>query len=143
MLYDLLILAALWLLTGFIYLLIVGVNEQRDAQTLQLTLLPLLLIVTGAFYTWFWRHGGQTLGMRAWRLIVIDGRTLSGTPPTLTQCLIRFLSACLSLASLGLGYGWVLIDPAKATWHDHLSETRTLVISREENRLRHFNRQNT
>jgi uncharacterized RDD family membrane protein YckC len=37
-----------------------------------LTLMRLYLIgVIGAFYVYFWTHGGQTLGMKAWRLQVI------------------------------------------------------------------------
>lgn len=42
------------------------------------TVLQVLLFVVGlGFFGWFWVHGGQTLGMRAWRLQV---RRLDGAP---------------------------------------------------------------
>jgi uncharacterized RDD family membrane protein YckC len=36
-------------------------------------LFPLyLLSVSFVFYGWFWTHGGQTLGLRAWKLRLLD-----------------------------------------------------------------------
>jgi uncharacterized RDD family membrane protein YckC len=43
------------------------------------TVLQVLLFAVGlGFFGWFWVHGGQTLGMRAWRLQVrrLDGAAL-------------------------------------------------------------------
>ncbi|PIE82950.1 MAG: hypothetical protein CSA09_04480 [Candidatus Contendobacter odensis] len=53
-----------------------------------------LLLVCFLFYGGFWMHGGQTLGMRAWRLRVQqrDGRSIHWQ-----QALLRFLSASLWL----------------------------------------------
>lgn len=50
------------------------------------------------FFGWFWTHGGQTLGMRAWkiRLQRYDGATI-----TWWQALIRFLLAGLWLLPVG------------------------------------------
>lgn len=38
-----------------------------------------LFVVTAAYFIWFWRHGGQTLAMKTWRIRVvnIDGGALS------------------------------------------------------------------
>ncbi len=49
------------------------------------------------FYGWFWTHGGQTLGMRAWKLRLQrdDGGTI-----TWWQALARFLLASLWLLPL-------------------------------------------
>lgn len=54
-----------------------------------------LLLVCFFFYAGFWRHGGQTLGMRAWRLQIqrADGQTVSWR-----QALVRFLVSGLWLA---------------------------------------------
>lgn len=134
MVYDLLILAALWLLVGFAFLAIRGADiAQREPAALQTELFPLLLLGTFAFYSWFWMHGGQTLGMRAWRLQVVDAH-LDGRPVNLVQCLSRFLIALISLSAFGLGYLWVLISPSGDSWHDSFSGTRTLVLPKEENR---------
>lgn len=134
MVYDLLILAALWLLVGFAFLAIRGADiAQREPAALQTELFPLLLLGTFVFYSWFWMHGGQTLGMRAWRLQVVDAH-LDGRPVNLVQCLSRFLIALISLSAFGLGYLWVLISPSGDSWHDSFSGTRTLVLPKEENK---------
>jgi uncharacterized RDD family membrane protein YckC len=133
MVYDLLILVAIWLLIGFLHAAIRGVDQIDNPANLRLTLFPFLLGGTFLFYAWFWIHGGQTLGMRAWRLQVVDAH-LDGRPLNLLQCLSRFLVALLSLSTFGLGYLWVLVSPSGDTWHDSLSGTRTLLLPKEENK---------
>jgi uncharacterized RDD family membrane protein YckC len=83
-----------------------------------------LLLVCAGFYTWFWVHGGQTLGMRAWRLRLVsrDGGPVSGG-----QAFTRFLAALLSLICAGAGFLWALVDPEGLAWHDRLSRTRLSV----------------
>ena len=79
-----------------------------------------LVVVSFFFYGWFWTHGGQTLGLRAWKLTVLtqDKKTLDWT-----QALVRFVTASVSLGFFGLGYLWILIDKDRRGWHDHLSKT--------------------
>jgi uncharacterized RDD family membrane protein YckC len=84
-----------------------------------------LFLSPAVFFGWFWTHGGQTLGMRAWRLKLLDS---SGNPVTWRQSLIRYGAAWLSLLALGLGYIWVWIDPQGLSWHDRLSGTRLVVL---------------
>ena len=79
-----------------------------------------LFVVIAAFFAWFWTHGGQTLGMTAWRL---ELRSATGGPVTLTQALIRFTTAWLSLGALGLGFVAGALDRRKRTWHDRLAGT--------------------
>jgi len=86
-----------------------------------------LLIVIG-FFTWFWTHGGQTLGMRAWRLKLLSR---DGQAVTLRQALVRLAGALLSLLPAGLGLLWVLIDPQRCAWHDRLSDTRLIVLPKK------------
>lgn len=134
MVYDALIVIAIWFLVTFAYLGVRGVDiATTRPQALQTELFPLLLLATFAFYSWFWMHGGQTLGMRAWRLQVVDAH-LDGRPLNLLQCLSRFLIAIISLSAFGLGYLWVLISPSGDTWHDTISGTRTLLLPKEENK---------
>ena len=76
-----------------------------------------------AFYLWFWTHGGQSLGMRAWKLRVV---TDEGRPLAYKDALVRYMAACLSLAALGLGFAWQLWDRDGLTWHDRLSGTRLI-----------------
>ena len=79
-----------------------------------------LFLVCFSFYAWFWMHGGQTLGMRAWRLRL---QRPDGQPVTLWQALLRFMAAIPSLALAGLGLFWMLVDRDKMAVHDRISES--------------------
>ncbi len=77
------------------------------------------------FFSAFWRKGGQTLGMQAWRVKLVDEQ---GEIPGMGRCLLRCLAALVSLAPAGLGYWWCLVDRRKRYWHDHLSGTHLLLL---------------
>lgn len=86
-----------------------------------------LLTCLTAFFCYFWLKGGQTIGMRAWRLRVVNHQ---GEGISAIQALIRFYA---SLA--GLGNLWVLVDwKNKQSLQDYLAKTRTVVLSKEANR---------
>lgn len=80
-----------------------------------------LWLVTAAYSVASWRLGGQTLGMRPWRLRVVaaDGGEL-----TWRALLIRFAVGNLSLLLGGLGFWWAWLDREGLTWHDRVSGTR-------------------
>ena len=79
-----------------------------------------LFLLCFSFYAWFWLHGGQTLGMRAWRLRL---QQPDGHPVTLWQVLLRFMAAIPSLAFAGLGLFWMLVDRDSMAVHDRISES--------------------
>jgi len=79
-----------------------------------------LLLISFIFYAWFWTHGGQTLGLRAWKIAVL---TLEQKPITWQQAALRFSGAILSWAAFGLGFWWILFDKNRYGWHDYLSKT--------------------
>ena len=79
-----------------------------------------LFLIWFVFYTWFWTHGGQTLGMQAWKLRL---QRREGGPVTLWQALLRSLVAFPSLLLFGLGMLWMLVDRDRMTWHDRFSES--------------------
>ncbi len=108
------------------YQLITGGPFPHD-QAVYLWLERLYLLgVAGAFFVYPWTHGGQTLGMRAWKIRVTgaDGRAL-----TAATAWRRFLWAIPSLLPLGLGLWWSLIDRDRRAWHDRLSGTRVIRAS--------------
>ncbi len=88
-----------------------------------------LFLVAFFFFAWFWTHGGQTLGMRAWRIRV---QQRDGSPITLWQALLRFLGALASWACLGLGFLWILFDQERQSWHDRFSETILVMTPRRK-----------
>jgi uncharacterized RDD family membrane protein YckC len=87
----------------------------------------LVLAFSAAYFVISWRRGGQTIGMRAWRLRVVRS---DGRPLDTRQALVRFGISLLSLAAVGLGFFWALIDAQNRTWHDIAAET--LVVRLEK-----------
>jgi uncharacterized RDD family membrane protein YckC len=79
-----------------------------------------LFLICFSFYAWFWLHGGQTLGMRAWRLRL---QRPDGQPITVWQALLRFMAAIPSLLPAGLGLFWMLVDRDRMAVHDRISES--------------------
>jgi uncharacterized RDD family membrane protein YckC len=58
---------------------------------------PLQLLVVAAYFVVSWLRGGQTLGMRPWRIRVVAD---NGAPLSVQQALIRVLVAALPLLFL-------------------------------------------
>jgi uncharacterized RDD family membrane protein YckC len=114
MVYDGLLILAIWMVT--LFLLVALSNAAVGGPVVQ----SLLFIELFGFYTYFWVFKGQTLGMLAWRLSITS---TTGHRMTLIQVVLRFVAALASFACLGLGYLWILIDPAKRAWPDMFSDT--------------------
>lgn len=117
--YDLLLLAALLMLAATPVVLI-G-NGTPTSSLGRIAYQAYLLAVMFGFFGWFWTHGGQTLGMRAWRLRLINA---GSGPVTWKQAFKRFMAAGVSLMVLGLGFLWIFHDRERCAWHDRLSGTR-------------------
>jgi uncharacterized RDD family membrane protein YckC len=79
-----------------------------------------LLCVSFLFYGWFWTHGGQTLGLKAWKLQVLTSDKKS---ITWQQAFLRFSSAIISWSVFGLGFIWSLANKDKRCLHDVFSKT--------------------
>lgn len=86
-----------------------------------------LILVCFAYLAGFWRYGSMTLGMRAWRVRIVsnDGNRISWP-----RCLLRFLTALVSLAAFGLGFLWALLDKKKRCWHDLAGNTTLVKIDK-------------
>lgn len=77
------------------------------------------------YLAWCWRHGGVTLGMRAWRVRLVNDRGSDrAAPPGWGQCLVRYGVSLVSAAALAAGFAWSLIEARRRTWHDIASGTR-------------------
>lgn len=76
-----------------------------------------------ALFGWFWTHGGQTLGLRAWKLRVVNAQ---GGNLDWQQAFMRFAWSLFSWLALGVGFWIAIFDPDKLTWHDRLSRTRLI-----------------
>lgn len=118
--YDSLVLLAVLLIASVPVVLLVG-GAQDDSQAYRAALQVYELLVGFAFFGGFWRFGGQTIGMRAWRIRVVD---LEGETIGWRDAAVRYIVALFSWTCLGLGFLWALVDGEKRTWHDIVSRTR-------------------
>lgn len=101
--------------------LLLPLNNGQAFERDQLFYPLYLMTVSFFFFAWFWTHGGQTLGMRAWKIKV---NTLENRPIGWGQALARFILALISWGICGLGFLWILVHPRNMSWHDILSKTR-------------------
>jgi uncharacterized RDD family membrane protein YckC len=120
--YDLLLVAAVWMLITLIVIVLRG-GEAISPGALSYQLL--LFVIAAAFYISSWLRGGQTLGMRAWRIRLEKN---SGAAIDLRTGLLRFATGLLTIASGGVGLMWLWIDRDGLTWHDRLAGTRVIVL---------------
>ena len=139
-LYDSLLAASVWVAAHLIGFIVIALSVQlslidvsrfggdigeylRHQQWYSLYLLTSVAL----FFMWFWTHGGQTLGMKAWRLRV---QNEDGSPIHLRQAIVR---VCFALG--GLGNLFILFDPKnKRALHDRLSDSVVIVLPKGENR---------
>ncbi|NJM33314.1 MAG: RDD family protein [Limnobacter sp.] len=75
-----------------------------------------LFLVIGAYFAWFWRHGGQTLAMKTWHLRLIQE---NGLPASWVQCMLRYLLCCM-FTPTGLGFIYSCFDPNRQFPQDRL-----------------------
>jgi len=115
--YDLLLLGSIFF---FGTLIIMPFNAGQPIEHGNLPYNIYLLVITYLYFTWQWTHGGQTLGMRAWkiRLQRQDGGNVGWRNASL-----RFLLALLSGLAFGAGFFQALIDPDRLAFHDRYSHT--------------------
>jgi uncharacterized RDD family membrane protein YckC len=134
--YDVLIVVAIVMVVGLLCQLATGGNLIRTGETVAGTSGSQAIQGAGvaAYLIRSWRRGGQTLGMRPWRIRITrdDGGT-----PTLQQALIRVLVAAAPLVLLLLApvlglratlwtllavwAGWFAVavfDPRRRALHD-------------------------
>lgn len=123
--YDLLLLAAVWMLVTLIVIVLRG-GEAISPGALPYQLL--LFIIAAAFHISSWLRGGQTLGMRAWRIRV---EKRSGGAIDLRTGLLRFAAGMLTVLSCGAGLLWLWVDRDRLTWHDRLAGTRVVLLPKQ------------
>ena len=123
--YDSVLLLALLILFSIPWVMLA---KNLDFQaTWGLRLIATSLVVS--FYLYFWRDRQQTLGMTTWRLKLVDA---NGNKPNTAQCITRLCAALFSIACLGLGYLWMLVDKNQMTWHDKLSKTELILLPKKK-----------
>ena len=131
MLYDTLLVLPLIMLAvalslGLYVALVKLTGGVADPDSLSPALRQVIIVVTViGFFSIFWVKNGQTLGMQAWRLKLVS---FDGGKPSLWQAVRRCVGAAISIACLGMGYWWRLLDRNQRYWHDYLSDTELVLL---------------
>jgi uncharacterized RDD family membrane protein YckC len=73
------------------------------------------------YFPFCWARGGQTLGMRAAGIRVVNDR--DGSRIGWGAALLRLLGWWVSGAVFYLGFVWILIDKRRRGWHDLIAGT--------------------
>ena len=111
-LYDSLLLVSVFFLVTAIAL------SMNDGQAIEHFSYKFILFGIGyLFFDWFWRHGGQTLGMRAWKLQL---KTQNGAKITRIQTLNRYVSGTFLF---GFTFVFILFSQRKEALHDRISKS--------------------
>jgi RDD family. len=135
LLYDLWPVLALWMLLSAAFTLgyyLAGHGARENIppfSPLQFLLWLGCWMITGAYAVLSWRRGGQTLGMRPWRLQVVSAQP---GLPAWKALWLRYAVATLSLLLGGLGFWWAWVDREKLTWHDRASGTRMIRLPKRK-----------
>lgn len=131
--YDLWPVVALWMLASlaFTVAFTAGGHASRENiapfSALQWLLWLVCWCLTGAYALLSWRRGGQTLGMRPWRLKLVG---TGEAAPHWRALAIRYAVGSVSLLLGGLGFWWAWIDRDRLTWHDRASGTRMVRLAK-------------
>jgi uncharacterized RDD family membrane protein YckC len=136
--YDLLAVVAIVMVVGLLCQLATGGHVvAADNHSIAWWYSPLQGLVVAAYFVFSWRRGGQTLGMRPWKIRVSD---LAGHPIDHRTAFIRLVVGALPLLLLALYAvaplrvalwapvaGWAVIllpaafDPRRRALHDMAS----------------------
>ena len=133
--YDAFPVVALWLLLSALFTAAFTLAGHGERETiapfsaLQLLLWLACWLVTGAYAVLSWRRGGQTLGMRPWRLRLVAA---DGGPASTRAACVRFGVGTLSLLAGGLGFWWAWLDRERLAWHDRASGTRIVRVEKKK-----------
>ena len=134
--YDILVVTAVLMLAGGIAMAIISLllhfnilnlDPFEDVSTYltqhiiasSIYTLYLCCVIVG-FYTYFWTHGGQTLGMRAWKLKL---QNKDGTPIKLSQAFIRVTTAILGFGNL------LAFNTKRRAFQDIMSQCEMIVTT--------------
>ena len=128
-----LVVPIIMLTTALIMGLYVTILPPPAAQT-DIVALPPAAVQSGAllsvalFYFIFWRRGGQTLGMQAWRIKLVD---LTGARADAGQLITRLLAATLAYGLFGFGLAWRFVDRDGLYLHDRMSGTKLVQLPKK------------
>lgn len=143
LLYETLLLAALWVAAGFALLPFISASAAGRATDLTVLALPERLLsfgyyftIAALYFTWSWSAGRRTLAMKTWRLVLMQA---VGGPLPYKRAMVRYcvawfgpLAGAAAYAGMGrwgwalvaTNYAWAALDPERQFLHDRVAGTR-------------------
>ncbi|SNU84072.1 membrane protein [Pandoraea sputorum] len=144
MVYESLLLFGVLFLAGYLFS---ALTQQRSGLMYRHAMQTWLFLVLGAYFVWFWTHGGQTLAMKTWKIRLVDAH---GSPVRPGRAVLRYVLAWLWVLpamaldwalgltgwnSVALLAGWLVIwalamrvMPDHQFVHDRLAGTRLVSV---------------
>lgn len=116
--YDCLLLLAVLFIASFLF---IAFTHTLQSPAIRPIFQAYIVFVSGTYFLWFWLHGGQTLPMKTWKIILLD---LNGNPISLKRGILRFAIATIGIGLFGLGILWALVDPDRQFLHDRLAGSK-------------------
>ena len=81
----------------------------------------ILSFLVGLGYSvWMLGMYGATVGMMVLKIKILKE---NGSKVKYADSALRYFASYLSVIALGIGYLWMIWDPKKQTWHDHIAKT--------------------
>lgn len=122
--YDCLVVLTL-LLTAttvlFILLTALGFNTpQPDSIYFRAYLFS--VIISYYHICWAYIQNGQTIGMRAWNVSIINNSQNNSF--TISQTILRVIGGIAGFLCFGLGYIWMYFNKEHKSWADYLSNSK-------------------
>ena len=80
-----------------------------------------VLVVAAGYYAYFWGTSGSTLGMRLFKLRVVDAN--SGQPIGIGRGAVRYVGLIVAAFPCWIGLIWAAFDSRAQGWHDKIAST--------------------
>ena len=117
MFYDSILLTAVLFFAALIVVPTFGITTEHPL----FILFKIYIFLVGfIFFAWCWTHGGQTLGMKTWKVKLVSEKHAQ---VTWKESLIRYLISILCWLSLGIGFLWCYTNKKRLAWNDLGSKT--------------------
>jgi uncharacterized RDD family membrane protein YckC len=110
--YDCLPMIPLLMITSAVFVWLNGGRTVERSPGMAALELATMWLLVGGYFVASWRRGGQTMGMRPWRLRVLRA---DGQPAGWAQLWLRYAVACLTP---GIGLAWTLVVSERRALYD-------------------------
>jgi len=89
-----------------------------------------IIVVSVAYFPYFWARDGQTPGMNAMKIKVV--RDSDGGPITTGSAVLRLIGLWIGIAVFYIGVIWIFVDKRKRGWQDLIGGTVVVDVAPTE-----------